>query len=518
MNRRDFLKKIGLGGAALALPGCTNTSQWFAGKASGKKPNLLFVFPDQMRRQALGFMNQDPVITPNLDKFAGQSMVFTNAISSNPICTPFRAMLMTGRHSLSTSMVSNCQPGLDQELSEKEVCIGDVLKANGYQTGYIGKWHLEMPSRNKSENPPDAPEDPWDGWIPPGPRRHGFDFWYAYNCAHAHFNQNYWKDTPQQIYSGKWSPEHEVDIAVNFIKNRKKDKPFALFVSHNPPHGPYIAPEKYKAVYKDKQLPPRPNVKLPNKKYLESFMPYLAAVTSIDDNFARLLKTLDDEKIAEDTIVVFTSDHGDMMGSHERFGKSIWYEESIGIPFIIRWPGHVKSAREDMPFACYNFMPTLLGLMHLPIPKTVEGTDYSPLLLGKKVSRPASAFIAYYQYPDRVMAVGQEPSIWVQQGVALHKKGIDWRTIGFRGLRTERYTYVVDRYSDGPAGPYSVDVIAKAIAENRITKRYLYDNQKDPYQLNPVQAISADENPIMAELDKQLKQWLNKMKDPFPLK
>jgi N-acetylglucosamine-6-sulfatase len=107
VNRRDFLKKIGLGGAVLALPGCTNTSQWFAGKASGKKPNLLFVFPDQMRRHALGFMNQDPVITPNLDKFAKQSIVFTNAISSNPICTPFRAMLMTGRHSLSWSRTAS---------------------------------------------------------------------------------------------------------------------------------------------------------------------------------------------------------------------------------------------------------------------------------------------------------------------------------------------------------------------------------------------------------------------------
>jgi len=518
VNRRDFLKKIGLGGAALALPGCTNTSQWFAGKASAKKPNLLFVFPDQFRKQALGFMNQDPVITPNLDKFAREGLVFTNAISSNPICTPFRAMLMTGRHSISTGMVSNCQPGLNQELSAKEICIGDVLKANGYQTAYIGKWHLEMPSLNKAKNPPDEPDDPWDGWTPPGRRRHGFDFWYAYNTDHEHFKPNYWKDSPKKIEVKQWSVEHETDVAIDFIRNRQKDKPFTLFVSHNPPHGPYIAPEKYKAMYKGKYLPPRPNAKLPNEKFQKSFMPYCAAVSSCDDNFARLLKTLDEEKIADETIIVFTSDHGDMMGSHRRFGKSIWYEESIGIPFIIRWPGHIKPGRENMPFACYDFMPTLLGLMQLPIPKAVEGTDYSKVMLGKSVSKPSSAFIAYYQYPDNVMAIGQPPSIWVQQGVNLRKKGIDWRTIGFRGLRTRRYTYVVDRYTDGPDGPYSAEEITKAISENRITKRLLYDNQKDPYQLNPIEAVNADENPIMAELDKQLQQWLNKMKDPFPLK
>ncbi len=100
----------------------------------------------------------------------------------------------------------------------------------------------------------------------------------------------------------------------------------------------------------------------------------------------------------------------------------------------------------------------------------------------------------------------------------MRKKGIDWRTIGFRGLRTKRYTYVVDRYSDGPDGPYSAQKIAQALSKGRATKRLLYDNKKDPYQLNPIEAVSADENPIMAELDKHLQQWLNKMNDPFPLK
>ena len=121
-------------------------------------------------------------------------------------------------------------------------------------------------------------------------------------------------------------------------------------------------------------------------------------------------------------------------------------------------------------------------------------------MLGRAVSRPSSAFITRYTNPGKLLEVGQPASPWTKDGAELHKKGIDWRTTGYRGLRTQRYTYVVDRGHEG-----------------KVTRRYLYDNEKDPYQLNPVQAISADENPIMAKLDKQLQQWLDKMNDPFPL-
>jgi len=513
MDRRDFLKKIGAGAAALAMPKLT-----YGEEKSAKKPNLLFVMADQFRKQAMGFMNQDPVRTPNFDRFTGNALVCTNAISSCPICTPFRAMLMTGRYPLSSGMTANCQPGLDLELGENEICIGDILKANGYQTGYIGKWHLDMPSRNKMKDPPDDPSDPWDGWTPPGHRRHGFDFWYAYNCNNSHFNPNYWKDNPEKIEAQEWSVKHERNIAIEFIKNRQKDKPFALFVSWNPPHPPFIAPQRAISAYEGRKLPARPNVTLADEKFQESRLHYFAAVSSCDFNFGRLLAALDELGVADNTIVVFTADHGEMMGSHGRFGKHIWYEESIGIPFMIRWPGRIKPRREDMPFASYDFMPTLLGLMQLPIPEVVEGTDYSKVLLRKKMSKPTAAFIANYSNPGKVLAVGQEPSQWVSEGARLREMGIDWRTLEYRGLRTKQYTYVVDRYTEGPAGtPQNASDITKAISEGTITKRLLYDNKTDPYQLKPVEAIHAKENPIMAELDKELQQWLTKMNDPFPL-
>jgi arylsulfatase A-like enzyme len=473
--------------------GCTNKDP------PPEQPNLLFVFTDQHRKQALGFMNEDPVLTPNLDKLAREGMAFTNAVSTCPICSPFRAMLMTGRFPMSTGITSNCMPGTDLEIDEKETCIGDILKSRGYWTGYIGKWHLEIPSLNKSENPEDAATDPWDGWTPPGPRRHGFDFWYAYNCNGKHFDPNYWQYSPERIDIDQWSVSHETDKAIEFIEHCPENIPFALFLSWNPPHNPYIAPEQYMELYAGREIPDRPNVK-PDERYRKRFKSYLAAVSSCDDHMGRLMDHLEMKGLSENTIVVFTSDHGEMMGSHGRYAKSVWYDESIGIPFIIRWKGKIKPGIERMPFACYHFMPTLLGLMGIDIPESVEGTSYAELIKGGEQDRATSAVIAAYGNPAKLLAVGQKPSIWALQADSLHRSGVDWRTVGYRGLRTDRYTYVVSRNRKGGN-----------------LRRLLYDNQEDPYQLNPSSGVHANEQKIMQELDNELQECLDRMHDPFSL-
>ena len=444
-------------------------------------------------------MNEDPVLTPNLDRLAGEGLAFTNAVSTCPICSPFRAMLMTGRFPMSTGITSNCMPGTDLQMDENETCIGDILKTSGYWTGYIGKWHLEIPSLNRAVFPADSSTDAWDGWTPPGRRRHGFDFWYAYNCNGKHFDPNYWKDSPKRIDIDQWSVAHETDMAIEFIRQRPGNQPFALFMSWNPPHNPYVAPGRYMEMYEGRDLPDRPNVD-PDERYRQRFRSYLAAVSSCDDHFGRLIFFLEKEGLSENTIIVFTSDHGEMMGSHGRYAKSIWYEESIGIPFIIRWEGKINPGREDMPFACYHIMPTLLGLMGIKIPETVEGTSYAELIRGRPQEKAVSAVIAGYGNPANLLAVGQKPSIWALQADSLHKSGIDWRTVGYRGLRTDRYTYVVSRGRKG----------AQLI-------RYLFDNQEDPYQLNPVIAIHAGEHEVMQKLDIELKEKLEQMHDPFGL-
>ncbi|MBD3377854.1 sulfatase-like hydrolase/transferase [candidate division KSB1 bacterium] len=511
LNRRTFLRKSGQTLAAVIAGQLACTRK----KRTG--PNLLFVFADQFRKQAMGFMNEDPVITPNFDRFAEQSLTFTNAVSTTPLCSPYRAMLMTGRFPMSTGVICNCAAGIDFGLRKEEVCIGDVLKASGYQTGYIGKWHLENPSVNLSRNPIDGATG-WDAWTPPGPRRHGFDFWYAYNTSNDFWHPHYWKDSPQKIeIENQWSVEHETGIAMDFIRNRKPDQPFALFVSWNPPHPPYVAPQKYIDMYQDKELPVRPNA-----TETEHRLPYYAAVTSCDDQFGRLMRFLDEQNLAENTIVVFTSDHGESMMSHGLMSKSWWYEEANGIPFMIRMPGKIKPRKTNMPFAVYNFMPTLLGIMDLAVPKTAEGDDLSGFVLGRDDKETDYAFIAHYPQPGDHRVIDRLAASYVQLADDMKKEGIDWRKWGYRGLKSKRYTYVVDRRPDG-IQEYHLRYQDRSLGTEYkgngelYTVRLLYDNINDPYQMNPVVAKEADEHPVMQQLDRELQKWLNRSNDPFPL-
>jgi arylsulfatase A-like enzyme len=510
MKRRDFLIQSGMSICSIGL-----SSLWCQKNKTKTKPNLLFVFADQFRRQAMGFMKEDPVITPNFNRFATESVVFTHAISAVSICSPFRAMLMTSRFPLSTGIVGNCKAGISYELSEKEICLSDVLSNNEYQTGYIGKWHLECPGLNKSKTPPGNPTG-GDAWTFPGPRRHGFDLWYAYNTGADHFHPHYWADSTEKIQVHEWSAKHETDIAIEFMEKRDRDRPFALFMSWYPPHPDFEAPQEYLDLYHGRELPLRPNAKETKNR-----LPYFAAITSLDDQFRRLLDFLEKEDLSDNTIVVFTSDHGEMMQSHADMGKDIWYEESIGIPFLIRWPQRLTPRKTDMLFACYDFMPTLLGLMAIPVPETVEGRDYSTTLFGQSNEEPSSAFIAHYALPARehFSAVGQAPNKSVKFAKSVQDRGVNWQDWGFRGLRTKRYTYVVDRTPEGIEG-YSVnDEQEKPYRGSTLIRvtRLLYDNENDPYQLAPIKAVEADEHPVIKKLDQELQRWLDKMNDKFPL-
>lgn len=468
-------------------------------KMSRKQPNLLYIFADQWRRQAVGFMNEDPVITPNMDKFTEESMVFENAISCFPLCSPHRASLLTGKYPLSTGMFTNCKTGCDVMLKPEEICIGDVLHDGGYDTGYIGKWHLDLPEKNICSSPESGAEN-WDAYTPPGPKRHGFDFWYSYGADDQHMSPHYWMDSPEMIRVNKWSVEHETDVAIDYIRSHDRRKPFALFVSWNPPHSPYDqVPEKYRDMYRDIDIKFRPNVASDFlmahtgerigggiEELDQKTRDYFAAVTGLDDNFGRLLKELREQGLEENTIVVLSSDHGDMMGSHGLMAKHVWYEESIGIPFIIRWTGKVKCGRNETFLNSADVMPTLMNLMKLPIPESVEGKDISPAMRGEVMQDVKSAFIC--ACPGREVFLKE-----------FAKKGIDPMTLGWRGVRTKRYTYVIH----------------KGYLPGEETCKLLYDNLVDPYQMNPLQVEKDNENEIAMELENELKEWLLKLGDPF---
>ena len=481
ISRRRFLKKTS---AAIALSAAFPVSK--ANAESGKRPNLVFMFPDQFRRQAIGFMGADPVITPRLDKFAAESMALTDAFSSYPVCSPFRAMLFTGKYPISNGVTTNCNSSKDVMLRRDQRCLTDVLHDSGYSIGYLGKWHLDKPhepfvGRRRGRVGGPGGGIVWDEFVPPE-RRHGIGFWHAYNCRDQHMNPRYWmtdSERTKPILFDEWSTKHEADVAIEYIRNpqgkyRDPKKPFALFIAPNPPHTPFDqVPKKYVDMYEGKtyrELLNRPNVDRDNphpqaKKHVKN---YFAAVTGTDEQFGRVLDALDERGLSDNTIVVFAADHGEMMGSHNRMHKSVVYEESTGIPFIIRWPGRIPARRDDLLLTPPDIMPSLLGLMGLAssMPNDVEGRDYSSIMLGKSAARPKSALYLRCAGP----------------------RG------GARGVRTHRYTFAITSKENG----------GKEIL--------LFDNKKDPYQLRNI----AEPSPgVVRRLTEELRQWLGKTKDPW---
>jgi len=452
-----------------------------------KYPNLIFVFPDEYRKQAMGFMNEDPVLTPHIDRFASEGLVLTDAVSNRPVCSPYRAMLFSGQYPHANGVLGNVNSTTVQYenyLQETTRCFSDVLHDAGYNQAYLGKLHLDPPNEQYEYTEGTRGNGViWDSYTPPGPRRHGYDFWHSYGCCDWHFDPHYWTgDDPidKRIDPKEWSTKHETDVALRYIRNeggqcRDSDKPFSLVISYNPPHMPFKqVPEEYVEQYGDlthEDLLTRPNVAADEKgdSARENVKHYFAMVTGVDDNFGRILDCLKDEGLEEDTIVVFTSDHGEMMGSHGCMGKSVHYEESFAVPFIIRWPGKIAAGENDLLIGTPDLMPTLLNLMGVGnVPESVQGADYSDILLGENGPCPASALFLNVNPGDP--------------------------TGGSRGVRTHRNTFVVTRTKDG--------------GEEMI----LHDNIADPYQLENI----ADDQPnLVAELREEMNGWLAKNGDPW---
>ena len=391
MKQLPFVPFVLLNLASLALAGTESrpeeNSQ--AGGPPPSRPNLVFVIADQLRYQSCGFAGDSKAKTPNIDRLASQSIVFRNAVSGHPVCAPFRASLFTGKYTTSTGMVIN-----ELRMNPNHECLGHVLTRNGYETAYIGKWHLWA---NELGNH----YDPKNSFTPPGPYRLGFDgFWAAYNFHHEYYKGYYHADTSEKIPVKGYEPDGQTDMAKDLIvRYARSAKPFALFLSVGTPHDPWGAdnvPPEYYAMFADEGGTPRfklpPNYKAENDPYADDWgrykgpeergtIPammrgYYAMTANLDWNLGRLLKAIDDAGIRDDTIVIFTSDHGEMMGAQGRRAKNIFYEEAIRVPFLVRWPG--KATAGATSDACLNtpdIMPTALGMAGLPIPAKVEGMD-----------------------------------------------------------------------------------------------------------------------------------------------
>jgi arylsulfatase A-like enzyme len=420
----------------------------------GAKPNLVFIIADQLRYQSCGFAGDAKAKTPQLDALARQGVVFRNAVSGHPVCAAYRASLLTGKYTTSTGMVIN-----ELRLNTNHVFLAQVLDRHGYDTGYIGKWHLWA-------NELGHHYDPKNSFVPPGPYRFGFDgFWAAYNFHHEYYKAYYHTNSPKKIPVEGYEPDFQAELAMGQIKRlAAAGKPFALFVSFGTPHDPWtpenVAPEYY-AMFADEGKTPRfappPNYKPENDSYADAWgrfagpeerkqLPewmriYYAMAANLDWNIGRVLQAIDEAGIRDNTIVVFTADHGEMMGAQGRRAKNIFHEEAVRVPFVARWPGRIAAGTTTD--ACLNapdIMPTLLGMAGLPIPAKVEGMDLSHCAFGRPGPEPEAALMEN------------------TGACASWEDGHEWRA-----LRSKQYTYAIYR---------------------RDRKELLFDNLNDPYQLH----------------------------------
>lgn len=305
-------------------------------------PNLVVVVVDQWRAAAMGWCRSDPVLTPHLDAFAAQARVLTGAVSNYPVCSPCRAMLLTGAYPHRNGVAFNVNSetaAWGVGLQRGCICWSDVLAEHGYRLGYVGKWHLTPPTPDDDAYGEGRRADGkvWDAWTPPTDR-HGFDFWYSHGCCDDHLESHYWstgasRAEPHRVR--QWSPEHETDVAVGFLgeaaERRVAGQPFALMVSFNPPHQPFDqVPKRYLDRYAGQdpaELLTRPNVDPQSPAFLEAqavAAQYFAAVTGVDEQIGRLLAELDRLDLGRDTVVVITSDHGMQLGSHDLMYKNVW--------------------------------------------------------------------------------------------------------------------------------------------------------------------------------------------------
>ncbi len=450
LNRRGFLGAT-LAGAAGAAYGAANPD----GKAL-KHPNIVFVFGDQWRAQATGYAGDPNARTPHLDRLESESLNFTNAVSGCPVCTPYRASLLTGQYWLTHGLFMN-----DVSLSNKAVSMAEACKAAGYDTGYIGKWHIDGHGRSS---------------FIPRERRQGFEFWKVLECTHNYNQSPYYGDEDTKLTWEGYDAIAQTREAQRYIREHDREKPFLLTLSWGPPHAPYgTAPEKYQALHDPEKLQLRPNVpKQFEKQARRDLAGYYAHISALDDCIRDLSATLEETGLAEDTILVFTSDHGDMLYSHGGTKKQRPQEESIRVPFLLRYPRKLGAKGRRLPTLLNtpDIMPTLLGLAGVDIPKSVEGTDFSAPLLRGEAPRPDGTLLMC------AAPFGQ----WTRD-----KGGRECR-----GVRTERYTYV--RSLDGPW--------------------LLFDNQEDPYQLkNLCNAPAMSET--QAKLDAILNRLLKETNDEF---
>jgi len=450
MNRRSFFGTAGIGALSAAQP-----------PASRERPNVLVFYTDQQRWDSVGAYGGPMDLTPNLDRMAASSVRFDRAFTSQPVCAPARSTIQTGKYPTTTGVVRN-----NLVLKDDEQTLAHHFKRAGYQTGYIGKWHLGG-SREKPV---------------PLERRGGYDeYWAAADTLEftsGAFEGRMFDAANRALEFKKYRVDFLTDLAVDFIRQRKQN-PFYLFISYLEPHhqndaNRYIAPEGYADRYRNNFYIPPDLAPFPGD-WKSQLPDYYGIIARIDECFGRVLKELADQRLEDNTILVFTTDHGCHFRTRNPEYKRSCHDASIRIPMVIRGPGFEAGRVVPELASIVDLPPTLLDAAGLDIPAAMQGRS----LLG----------------PARGQAAGWSNEIFVQ----MREEALQ------RAIRTERWKYCIFNPTSPNTQPSSTEY----------TERYLYDLYSDPHEL--VNLIGrASHRKIADELQARLLERMAAVGEPRP--
>jgi arylsulfatase A-like enzyme len=449
--------------------------------AQPTRPNIVFIMTDDHAAHAISSYGSKLIKTPHLDRLARDGMRFANAFVTNSICTPSRAVILTGKYShLNGVPVFN-------HIDNTQPLVSKYLQAAGYHTGMIGKWHL---GGNNAQRPNDGSPT-------------GFDYWNILPGQGAYFDPVMIEMGQRKKLTG-YTTDIITDLSMDFIKKRPTDKPFFLMYHHKAPHRNWQPAEKYRKQYENYE-PPIPatfdddykgksdasrnatmhidadlndndtkgkpptglsGAALKKWKFTRYMQDYLACVQSVDDNIGRFLDFLDQSGLAENTIVIYTSDQGFFLGEHNFYDKRFMYEESLRTPFIVRWPKRIKAGTVSKSMILnLDFAPTFLDAAGAKIPADMQGRSLLPLFAGKTPRDWRTSMYYRYYHPGH-------------HNVAAHY-----------GVRTQRY---------------------KLIYFHKLDQWELYDLQKDPGEMRNVYSDSS-----YAKTVESLKKELQRLKKEF---
>jgi arylsulfatase A len=389
-TRRDFLRTLGVGAASLVVSGCAGAAQQITSKEFADKPNFIIIFTDDQGYQDVGCFGSPNINTPNLDRMAAEGMKFTDFYVAASVCSPSRAALLTGCYPPRVGITKVLFPGDSIGLNPDEVTIADILKAGGYATACIGKWHL--------------------GHLPQFlPMSNGFDSYFGIpysNDMDGVKGKN--KDLDRTWRQKDYSPwnvplmrnekiierpavqttliERYTQEAVKFI-HKNKNNSFFLYLPHAMPHIPLFVSDEF---------------------FVEDVKKaYKATIEQIDSSVGRVLEALKEAGVDKNTLVVFTSDNGPWLGKKHhggsalplRDGKFSTYEGGMREPCIARWPGKIPAAKVcNEVCASIDLLPTFAKLAggQVPAERVIDGKDIWPLMSGIPGAKsPHEAFFYY---------------------------------------------------------------------------------------------------------------------------